>query len=185
MTLFLTFINPSLVIDSQGTIISVTNIKASLPNFDYISPEVKQSTLGVSTFSGILSYFALAILLILLFKGSYPLLLVFEVFQIIYFHYFIIIDLPYNFSNFLLNLKYLNFQFLPSLFTLMIPFTFISPASPQKFKQAIIDTTFFVSSGHYFLVIAFYVAWALAIIILKNKQINRFKKFRKFCKGVY
>lgn len=77
MTLSLTFINPSLVIDSLGTIISGTTIVSPLPSYDYISPEVKQSTLGVSTFSGVISYLALALLLILLFKGSYPLLLVF------------------------------------------------------------------------------------------------------------
>ena len=139
----------------------------------------------MSTFSGVISYLALALLVILLFKGSYPLLLVFEVFQMIYFHYFIIVDLPYNFSNFLLNLKYLNFQFLPSLFNLMIPSTFVSTATPQKFKQAITDTTFFISSGHYFLVIAFYVGWAMLIVLLKNKQINRFRKLRRFAKEVY
>lgn len=103
----------------------------------------------------------------------------------IYFHYFIIVELPYNFSNFLLNLKYLNFQFLPSLFNIMIPSTFASPATPQKFKQAITDTTFFISSGHYFLVIAFYIGWAMLIVLLKNKQINRFKKLRRFAASVY
>lgn len=134
MTLSLVFLNPNLVIDSQGTIISATTIVSPLPSFDYISPEVEQSTLGIKSFSGVISYLALAILLILLFKGSYPLLLAFEVFQNIYFHYFIIAELPYNFSNFLLNIKYLNFQFLPSLFMLMIPSTYVSTATPQKFK---------------------------------------------------
>lgn len=46
--------------------------------------------MGIKSFSGVISYLALAILVILLFKGSYPLLLAFEVFQNIYFHYFII-----------------------------------------------------------------------------------------------
>jgi hypothetical protein len=141
--------------------------------------------MGIKSFSGVISYIALAILLILLFKGSYPLMLVFEVFQNIYFHYFIIAELPYNFSNFLLNLKYLNFQFLPSLFNYMIPSTYISAATPQKFIVAITDTTFFISSGHYFLVIAFYVLWALVIALLKNKQLNKFRKLRRFAKGVY
>lgn len=106
-------------------------------------------------------------------------------FQNIYFHYFIIADLPFNYSNFLLNLKFLNFQFLPSLFNLMIPSTYASALTPQKYKPAITDTTFFISSGHYFLVIAFYVAWALVIALLKSKQINRFKKLRRFARGVY
>lgn len=136
-------------------------------------------------FSGVISYIALAILLILMFKGSYPLLLVFEVFQTVYFHYFIIEDLPYNFSQFLLNLKYLNFQFLPSLFQLMIPDTYESEATPQKFKSAITDTTFFISAGHYFLVIAFYVLWALLIALLKNKTLSRFRKVRRFARGVW
>jgi len=101
-----------------------------MPSYDYISPEDMESTLTVSSFSGIISYVALAIIVILLFKGSYPLLFVFEVFQNVYFHYFIIAELPYNFSNYLLNLKYLNFQFLPSLFNLMIPSDYSSPATP-------------------------------------------------------
>jgi hypothetical protein len=67
----------------------------------------------------------------------------------------------------------------------MIPSTYVSPATPQKFKIAITDTTFFISAGHYFLVIAFYVVWALVITLLKNKQINRFTKLRRFARGVY
>lgn len=38
MTLSLVFLNPNLVIDSQGTIISATTIVSPLPSFDYISP---------------------------------------------------------------------------------------------------------------------------------------------------
>ena len=90
MSLSLVFLNPNLVIDSQGTIISETSIVSPLPSYDYISPEVEQATMGIKSFSGIISYLSLAILLILLFKGSYPLLFAFEVFQNIYFHYFII-----------------------------------------------------------------------------------------------
>lgn len=62
----------------------------------------------------------------------------------------------------------------------MIPADYISSATPQKFKVAITDTTFFISAGHYFLVIAFYVGWTLSIALLKNKQLNRFRKIRKF-----
>lgn len=47
------------------------------------------------------------------------------------------------------------------------------------------DTTFFISAGHYFLVIAFYVAWALLITLLKNRSLNRFRKLRRFAQGVY
>jgi hypothetical protein len=68
-----------------------------------------------------MSWIALILLLILLFKGAYPLLLVTEVFQHIYFHYFVIEDLPYNYSNFLINLKSLNFQFLPNILNLVVP----------------------------------------------------------------
>ena len=38
MSLSLNFINPSLVIDSEGTIIEDTSIDAPLPTYDYISP---------------------------------------------------------------------------------------------------------------------------------------------------
>jgi hypothetical protein len=77
MSLSLVFLNPSLVIDSKGTVISTTSIISPLPSYDYISPDVEQSTVSVKSFSGAMSYVALAILLILLFKGSYPLLFVF------------------------------------------------------------------------------------------------------------
>jgi hypothetical protein len=66
-----------------------------------------------------------------------------------------------------------------------IPSTYISAATPQKYKEAITDTTFFISAGHYVLVIAFYVAWALAIALLKNRQLNKWRKLRRFAKGVY
>lgn len=103
----------------------------------------------------------------------------------LYFHYFIIEDLPYNYSNFILNLKFLNFQFIPSVFMSIIPENFESAATPQKFKAAITDTTFFISAGHYFPVIAFYLLWTISIAILKNKQICKFRKLRKFAQGVY
>ena len=77
MSLSLNFINPSLVVDSLGTIMTATSLDAPLPSYDYISPEVLESTEGTSAFSSVISYLALAILLVLLFKGSYPLLMVF------------------------------------------------------------------------------------------------------------
>ncbi len=129
-----------------------------------------------------MSYLALVVLMILIFKGSYALLFVAEVFQHIYFHYFIIDDLPYNYSNFLLNLKYLNFQFLPNVFLPLIPSNYASSVSPTKYTNAIIDTTFFISSGHYFILIIFYVIWALVISLLKNKTINKFHRVRRFAK---
>ena len=98
LSLSLNFLNPGMVLDSLGTIMEETVITAPLPSYDLISEDTLNQTKSISSFSGILSYFALFILLVLLFKGSYPLLLVFEVFQTVYFHYFIIAELPYNFS---------------------------------------------------------------------------------------
>lgn len=121
----------------------------------------------------------------MLFKGAYPLLLVTEVFQHIYFHYFLIEDLPYNFSNFLLKLNFLNFQFLPNLFTSFVPSSYVSPVTPTKFKEAVGQTTFLISSGHYFTLIIFYMAFALAVTILKNKKINKFNTVRRFFKKVF
>lgn len=51
--------------------------------------------------------------------------------------------------------------------------------------QAIIDITFFISSGQYMIIIIFYAAWAFAIVLLKNKSINKFDRLRKFAKGVF
>ena len=82
-------------------------------------------------------------------------------------------------------MKYLNFQFLPSMFNLIIPENYESEATPTKFKEAITDTTFFISAGHYFLVIGFYIVWALVVALLKNKAINKWTKLRRFCRGTW
>lgn len=47
------------------------------------------------------------------------------------------------------------------------------------------QTTFFISSGHYFTLIIFYLAWALLVALLKNKTINKFYTIRRFFKKVY
>ena len=122
---------------------------------------------------------------ILIFKGSYALLLSIEVFQMVYFHYFIYQELPYNISNFLLRLKVLNFQFLPNPFKSIVPTDFNSVTAPLHFGQAVEDVVFFMSCGHYFLIIAFYVAWALLVVVLKNRTLNRFNRLRRFMRGVY
>lgn len=98
MSLSLTFKKPDLVIDSAGTVLDTTSVEAPLPQYDFISEDVVSSTETISGFSTVISYVALGILLVLLFRGSYPLLMVVEVFQTIYFHYFLVIDLPFNFS---------------------------------------------------------------------------------------
>lgn len=67
-----------------------------------------------------------------------------------------------------------------------MPSTFRSPATPYKFEEAITDTTFFVSAGHYYFVIIFYVAWAGVVLLLKTKKINsRFRKVRKLCQSAW
>ena len=132
-----------------------------------------------------MSWISLVIMAILLFKGSYTLLLAAEVFQMIYFHYFVNQTLPYNFSSFLLKLKPLNFQFLPNPMNSTIPFNYKSPATPSTYVLAVTDTTFFISCGQYFLVLAFYIGWALLIALLKNKGINKWNRLRRFAKGVF
>ena len=185
MSLSLTFIDPSLVIDSGGATLSATTISAPLPTFDYIPPSVQNSTKSVSTVSTVLSWISLIIMLLLIFKGSYGLLLTTEVFQMVYFHYFVNQALPYNFSSFLLNLKYLNFQFLPNPLASTIPSNFVSPATPTSYTQAITDTTFFISCGQYFLVLAFYAGWAILVAFMKNKSIMKWDKLRRFARGAF
>lgn len=65
-----------MVVDSLGTVLTTTTTTSPLPTYDYIAPSVASSTMAVSTFSGVLSYVALAVLLVLLFKGAYALLFV-------------------------------------------------------------------------------------------------------------
>lgn len=77
MSLSLDFLKPDLVIDSEGTVMEETSVDAPLPTYDYISEEVQQTTETVSEFSSLISYLALVILAILLFKGSYAFIFVF------------------------------------------------------------------------------------------------------------
>lgn len=103
----------------------------------------------------------------------------------VYFHYFVNMNLPYQFSNFLLNLKYLNFQFLPNPLASTVPDNYVSPATPDTYVLAVTDTTFFISCGHYFLILLFYSGWAVLIALLKNKGINKWDRLRRFAKGVF
>jgi hypothetical protein len=89
------------------------------------------STQNITAFGKGLSWLALAILFVLMIKGSYAMLFVVEVFQIVYFHIFIQGGLPYNYKSFLSSLSYLNFQFLPNIFKdRVVPAGFISSATP-------------------------------------------------------
>lgn len=124
-------------------------------------------------------------MIILMFKGSYALLLSCEVFQMVLYHYFVGIELPYNYSNFLVGLNALNFQFLPNIFAPLVPSTFKSTTTPTYYTQMVTDATFFLSSGQYFMIIIFYIAWATIIALLKNKGINKYRRLRKFAKGVF
>lgn len=156
-----------------------------MPAYDYISPEVMESTRSIASFSNAISYIALAVLIILIFKGSYPLLLVSEIFQMFYFHFFIIEELPYNFSSFLLNLSPLNFTFLPNVFMDLVPSDFSSSGTINKFTLAFPETTFFISSGHYWLVIVCYIAWALMTALLQSKYINKWESLQQVMQRVY
>lgn len=108
-----------------------------------------------------------------------------EVFQMLIYHYFIAIELPYNFSYFLIGLNALNFQFLPNILSSMVPPSYTSITTPTYFVKFITDTTFFVSSGQYMMVLIIYASFAILISLLKNKGINKFRKLRKFAKGVF
>jgi len=93
--------------------------------------------------------------------------------------------MPYNFSNFLINLQPTNFQFLPNPFQTLIPAGFISDKSLPHFELAVKDATFLISSGHYFIVIGCYAVWAILVALLQNKTVNRWPRFRRFMRGVY
>ena len=97
------------MIDSQGGSLTTTTTDAPLPTFDYIDPEVKASTKSIAGFSKTIGWVALVVMGILLFKGSYPLLIACEVFQMVLYHFFVSIELPYNYSNMLVGLDVLNF----------------------------------------------------------------------------
>lgn len=165
--------------------LATTTTEAPLPTYDYISPEVKAATQSAAGFSTTLSWVALSIMALLLFKGSYALLLACEVFQMVIYHYFVAINLPYNFSNFLIGLNALNFQFLPNIVQNVVPAGYVSPGMPTYYTLMVPDTAFFISSGQYFIIILFYIGWALTVSLLKNKGINKWRALRRFCKGVF
>lgn len=103
----------------------------------------------------------------------------------IFFHYFIFIELPYNFSNFLIGLKAFDFFFLPNILKDLVPSQFVSPDIPTYWTQIIPDTVFFISSGQFLIIIIGYLSWAVLITILKNRTVNKFNKLRRFAKGVF
>jgi hypothetical protein len=103
----------------------------------------------------------------------------------IFFHYFVFVELPYNFSNFLIGLKALDFFFLPNLLKDIVPAEFVTPSIPTYWTQIIPDTVFFISSGQYLIIIMSYIAWVILISVLKNKTMNKFDKLRRFAKGVW
>lgn len=74
---------------------------------------------------------------------------------------------------------------MPNMVASIIPATYQSAVTPTYFKGMIDSTTFFVSSGQYFFLLLCYASWAILISILKNKGINKWRKLRKFAKGVF
>lgn len=157
-----------------------------MPVYDYIPPDVVKSSDSIATFATGLGWFALTILLLLMLKGSYPMLFVVEVFQIVYFHVFIIANLPYNFSTFLSKLSILNFQFLPNIFSLyVVPSSWASDATPLQYKTTIKEITFMISVGHYFTLLLIYLGVGLVFAILKEKVFKCCDKLRVFAKKQY
>lgn len=108
ISIILDILQPNAITDSSGNVVQTSTVETSLPSYDYIAPEVIQASSSIATFAKGLAWFAVAILLVLMLKGSYPMLFVLEVFQIVYFHAFIIASLPYNFQTFVGNLSILN-----------------------------------------------------------------------------
>lgn len=136
-------------------------------------------------FSKTIGWVAIVIMAILLFKGSYPLLIACEVFQMVLYHFFVSIELPYNYSNMLIGLDVLNFEFMPNMVASLVPSTYESAVTPTYFKGMIDATTFFISSGQYLFLLLCYASWAIIISVLKNKGINKWRKLRRLANGVF
>jgi hypothetical protein len=101
------------------------------------------------------------------------------------YHFFVSFELPYNYSNMLVGLDVLNFKFMPNMVASLVPTTFESAVTPAYFTGMIDSTTFFISSGQYLFLLLCYASWAILISILKNKGVNKWRKLRKFAKGVF
>lgn len=101
------------------------------------------------------------------------------------YHYFIAIELPYNFSNFLIGLSPLNFSFLPNILQSQVPAGYASPKVPTYYTLMVTDTAFFISSGQYMLIPICYAVWALCVSLLRNKGLNKWRWLRRVCKGVF
>jgi hypothetical protein len=85
----------------------------------------------------------------------------------------------------LVGLDVLNFKFMPNMVASLVPTTFESAVTPAYFTGMIDSTTFFISSGQYLFLLLCYASWAILISILKNKGVNKWRKLRKFAKGVF
>lgn len=170
ITIVLDILQPNAITDDSGNVVQTSTAETSLPSYDYIPPEVIQSSSSIATFAKGLAWFALAILLVLMLKGSYPMLFVLEVFQIVYFHAFILASLPYNFQTFVGNLSVLNFSFLPNVFKIaVVPSDHTSSTTPLQYKTLIGEITFMVSAGQYFTLLMIYLVIAIIFAILKEK----------------
>ena len=186
ITIVLDILQPNAITDSAGNVVQTSTVETPMPTYDYIPPSVLESSESIGTFANGLGWFALAILLVLMLKGSYPMLFVLEVFQIVYFHIFIIAGLPYNFTTFLTKLSILNFQFLPNLFKLyVVPSDWVSTATPLQYKIVVGEITFMVSAGHYITLLIIYLVIGLLISLFKEKLCKCCERVRIFAKRQY
>jgi len=127
----------------------------------------------------------LAVLLIFLIRGGYPVLLTIEAAQIIQMHIFLLLDpMPYLEFTFLNSMKYFHFTFFPSLFDKVLG-DYSSPATPNQYLPFLNDTTFMRNCSAYVLLFAIMLFLLALFKFLSSRVTNRSKTFRKLCEVVY
>jgi hypothetical protein len=132
----------------------------------------------------IITWIILAIVILFLIKGGYPVLIALEVMQIIYMHLFILLDpMPFLEFTFLKSLSSFHFTFFPSLFDNVLG-GYTSPATPSLYTNFLSDTTFLRNCSPLIIIFSIFITIFIVFKLLANKTINRWKLFRKFCQGV-
>jgi len=103
--------------------------------------------------------------------------------QIIYVHYFVIINLPPVFTKTFLAIKYSTLYYLPRMFA--VEEAVLKPQVPTSIFDTLGDYNFLRNAGFALTPLAvILILWAL-LKLLTVPEINRFKDFRLLCINVF
>lgn len=117
------------------------------------------------------------ILLALFIKGGYPVLLSFEVVQIVYMHIFLVADpMPFLEMKFLEAIKYFHFTFFPTIFK--------ANYNVKSFEYFNNDMSFVANSSPFIFLWLIILVLYMIFFILSRRKLIKNKTIRHFAKKV-